>query len=406
MSPTTVTKLCISSLLLVGFVTACTAPPSHRVTRTEIEGVPLIRTEGGPKYEGVLFELKRDLILGVDEGEPEWQQFGRSPKALVAPDGRMVLLDDRRTEFFIVSVDGSLLHRFGREGSGPGEFQNILNVLWKIPGREFWVTDQALSRVSRFDMNGRLLGAFSYADIRMQYSIFMSLGDGRFLGQGWRDGTRPPQSIYEYTFFTGEFEQASQFMVIDQDNMFQESAAVRMQLPFTSDQFIRIGPSGRIAHVQPNIGRLSVYSSTGEPRFHTERDHPFEPVTHEDKEGYRNSYRRRGMESVAARLTFPSHKPAWFRPPVIDDEGRIWISRYSPLLGEPEEEGGQQPELGNVWEIFSAEGVWLGTHLHKERIELITYGYLYQVFLSESGSPRFERLRIIPLVPEMEALRR
>ncbi len=43
----------------------------HKVIHSDVDGIPLVRTEGGPKYSGSLFEFETDLILGIDEGEPE-----------------------------------------------------------------------------------------------------------------------------------------------------------------------------------------------------------------------------------------------------------------------------------------------------------------------------------------------
>jgi hypothetical protein len=98
---------------------------------------------------------------------------------------------------------------------------------------------------------------------------------------------------------------------------------------------------------------------------------------------------------------FHDHKPT-FGNPILDTEGRIWLRSYEPIREEgTEEEQGQV--IGYEYEIFGSDGVWLGTHIQHPAIRHITGEYLYQSYSSEAGSPRIERLRIIPLVPEIES---
>ena len=400
-----ITPVCWKTYLFIAalwVLSACSSESSHRVVTTDIEGVPLIRTEGGPKYFEPLFHLETDLVLGIDEGEPEWQQFMQYPKVLIASDGRMVILDRQRSEVFVVSKDGELLHRWGRAGSGPGEFRNILDFEWAEVGEEFWITDQGLSRVSRFDLNGELLGMFSYAEIRPQYHVFSGLGNRRFLGFGPRQRTRPSQSIVEFTFFEGELEKASDFLTIDQDDYFQSSASSFTPILFGGSQNIEVGPGGVILFIDPNIGRLTLFSSSGQAQYHVERDYPLEPVTALEKDRIRKAYRDRGQEDYASRIVFADNKSIWFGLPVIDNQGRIWIRRYSALREEPEVGKTNGRLIGYAWEIFDTDGTWLGVHVQKPTIRHVIDGYLYQTYMSEAGTPRFERLRIIPLVPEMQ----
>ncbi len=129
-----ISRLSIIGVFAVfGCLAACSSTPGHQVIRTEVDGIPLIRTEGAPLHDGPIFELTSDFVLGTDEDEPEWQVFG-SLWTLFTSDGRMVLGDSRRSELFIVSREGELLHRLGGEGSGPGEFMNLWLMHWIEPG--------------------------------------------------------------------------------------------------------------------------------------------------------------------------------------------------------------------------------------------------------------------------------
>ena len=89
-------------------------------TGPAMEGkVPVARTEGAPQYTGPLFELEEELVLGIDEGEPEWQLFGSYVQLAVGDDGRMFIAGGPTESILIVSPEGELLGQFGARGSGP-----------------------------------------------------------------------------------------------------------------------------------------------------------------------------------------------------------------------------------------------------------------------------------------------
>ncbi len=99
----------ISIIITIASILGCSNQSSHHVEHLDIEGIPLVRTINGPKYSGPLFNTSSEIIIGIDEGEPEWQLFFGSPRILIAPDGTIILVDPRRFEIFIVSKEGQLL---------------------------------------------------------------------------------------------------------------------------------------------------------------------------------------------------------------------------------------------------------------------------------------------------------
>ena len=104
------------------------ASAQHSVVRATDGGIPVVRTEHGPKYSGPIIEIESELVLGIDEGEPEWQMFASQPRLLVVNNGTMIIVDTEKFEIYIVSESGDLLVQAGGEGSGPGEFKDILDV--------------------------------------------------------------------------------------------------------------------------------------------------------------------------------------------------------------------------------------------------------------------------------------
>lgn len=382
--------------------TSCGNTTGHHVERFEVEGAMTVRTTGGPKYDTPLLELENDLVLGVDEGEPAWQMFSRTPRFLIAPDGRIVLIDTSEFIIRVVSPDGELLHQMGGEGSGPGEFQNILDTFWAEEGHEFWLTDQRNNRITRFSIDGALLGSLNYSEIRMSHSRFWHLGHRTFLALGRdRPVGDPSGAGQRYAVMNDKLEITQELFTLEGPQFYKMSEFSFAGIPWTGYDQPIVTPIGQILMIQPNYPRLSLYTQSAEPLLHIERDWEPVPVTQKEKQDFKDSVRERNPDAQVGSISLPSHKPP-FLSAVVDTEGRIWLRRYEAIREEgTEEEPGEL--IGYIYEIYSVEGVWLGTHINQRAIREVHNGYLYQTRLSEAGAPRLERLRIIPLVREMQS---
>jgi len=371
----------------------------HRVIHSEIDGVPLVRTEGGPKYDGPLIELESDLRLGIEEGEPEWQLFYRTPHILVAPDGTIILVDTQRFEIFIVSDDGELLARQGGPGAGPGEFRNILDIFWADVGQEFWLTDQLNARITRFNVAGDLLGTFNYAVMRSRYQHYSSLGNGSFLATGTIfQGSDWSKRVLEFAVVNRDLERTVLFHEYHDTSSYEMGEGRLASQPYHLSDSATAFPDGRILVSQPQTPRLTVYNNQGEIQLHIERDWEEQPVTGEEKRRIRNRLRSAGQSGVASRIPFPDRKP-FFGSPIVDSEGRIWLKQYLAPEDMVDDEG--QINWKSEYEIYSREGVWLGIQSLDHTPKVITSEHVYWSYLSEEG-PRFERLRILPKVPELK----
>jgi len=381
---------------------SCSNPSGHRVERFDVEGVRTVRTTGGPRYDAPLLELESDLILGIDEGEPAWQMFTRTPRMLIAPDGKIVLVDTSDFSILIVSHDGELLHRMGRKGAGPGEFENILEVFWAEEGREFWLTDQFTNRISRISIDGEFLGVINYSEIRMSWSRFWYLGHRTFMAHGQdSDFGDMGGATMRYALMNDKLEITDELFTLEGPAYFRMSESSRTSIPWAGFTRPEVTPGGQILMLETDYPRLTIYSSSAEPLLNLERDWELDPVTQEEKQTYRQNIRGRYPDAEVGSIQFPDHKPP-FRSAVVDTEGRIWLRMYEEIREEgTEEEPGAL--IGYPYEIYSPEGVWLGTHINRRLIRAIRDGYLYQTFLSDAGAPRLERLRIVPLVREMRS---
>jgi hypothetical protein len=382
--------LALPLILLPG----CSRTDQGRIVYSERDGVRIAQIVGGPRSEGPLFDFVSDLVLGIDEGEPEWQMFSGYPRLLVAPDGRMVLADTRRYELYIVDRDGRLLHRLGRRGSGPGEFENLWFVHWAEWGREFWVEDQRLIRVSRFDLEGIYLGSFNYAEQRSNFSYVQDLGRRRFLAVA--SGSSVENVPDRFSLLDGQLHWVKDLTEIPGQELLPAPgpSGGYVPKPFSVAGGMVPFPDGRMLAYYPYGPRLTVHDTSGVPVLHIERDWEMLPVTGEEKERTRERYRSSNsaqMQEFARTVVFPDRHGAFTRP-YLDDEGRIW------LLVRSITEGGEAPTPTRyLFEIYDSDGDWLAVQETDFLPNIIQGGFVYRFFTAKSGAIRLERLRIVTL---------
>ncbi|MFC1529097.1 hypothetical protein ACFL41_00630 [Gemmatimonadota bacterium] len=374
----------------------------HEVIHSDIDGIPLVRTEGGPKFDGPLFEIERDLVLGIDEGEPEWQIFWASPLLMVAPDGRMVLIAHRKCEVYIVSKDGDLIARTGGPGSGPGEFRQPWFYSWYEPGESFIVDDRSLNRATRISMTGELLDTQNYGhQMERRWQAYIALGNGRYLGhhtpgEGGRTVGRPIEFVNKYFFMDSEFGFVEDFIDLRYSVSFATSPNGGAGIPFLRAPGFLAFPDGRILQHDPEEGRLTIRTTYGEPILHFERDWERKRVSARDREEGRKRFLESDqpyMRRVASRIPFPSRYSAFSRV-ITDDRGRIWVEYVDGPY--------QSSILGDhfTFDVFGPDGVWLGVQELEYYPTRIRGDYLYRRgAIGDSGS-RIQRFHLRPLVPE------
>lgn len=121
---------------------------------------PLI---AGPATAQEIVELPgEDRWLEVDFAEvytvgsltgADWEQFGDVKTVAFDGAGRLHVFDDQASRIVVVDVMGGLVHEFGREGEGPGEFRSAVAMAVLTDGRVV-VGDTGHRAYSVFDANG------------------------------------------------------------------------------------------------------------------------------------------------------------------------------------------------------------------------------------------------------------
>ncbi|MXX34710.1 MAG: 6-bladed beta-propeller [Gemmatimonadetes bacterium] len=108
--------------------------------------------------------------IGLPTGEV-WEQFGRVDDVAFDGAGRLYVLDSQIGTVFVVGTDGNLIHQFGQQGSGPGDFFEARQLLVMDDGRTVVIDFQARA-YKLFDANGRFERSVRYGD-----PSFSAIGD-------------------------------------------------------------------------------------------------------------------------------------------------------------------------------------------------------------------------------------
>ena len=146
-------------LVAVVMTGACTSAGGAPATDMVVDsaGVTIVRNDRPLWNNAEAWSVHHEpqVRIGVLDGAAEYQLYGVVAAARQS-DGDLVVLDGGTREVRIYDQHGGFLAKAGGSGSGPGEFQNPIQVL-VVAGDTLLVWDDALARASRFDPAGNLV---------------------------------------------------------------------------------------------------------------------------------------------------------------------------------------------------------------------------------------------------------
>jgi len=154
---------------------------------TRLVGLRDLPPEARARHE---IKLVEELVIGA--GDAAEALFGRvPPRIVVAPDGRVAVLDAGNHRVLVFGSDGQHQVTFGRRGQGPAEFgqpaemflggDGMLRV-WDIPGR----------RLSRWTLEGELLDTVV---LPRWGGLISPAGNDELV---WRETRRTPEGTETY----------------------------------------------------------------------------------------------------------------------------------------------------------------------------------------------------------------
>ncbi len=131
-------------------------PPAHtsewKGTREIRDGVVYVSNPAEPMNGTVEYELRELWRLESETADGE-VVFGVVEDVAEDPEGNVYILDSQLKTVHVVSPEGQYLRSIGREGEGPGEFSNPVQLIYG-PQAELRIVDLADARVVRLGLDG------------------------------------------------------------------------------------------------------------------------------------------------------------------------------------------------------------------------------------------------------------
>lgn len=358
---------------VIQFIAICTLLPacSSRTDETRhsfrifVEnGVTIAETNGGPKYEGELFEYEPILTL---KGNPEIEEsmLFRSGQFTVDRDGNFFICSENRIAVF--DKEGSYVRSFGREGNGPGEFRRMR--LQYLHDGIISIYDSRVRRTTHYQTNGELKDVVSPPPtISSNISELFCIPEGLIIISRTRaeEGTLTLYGM-EIIHISADGDSVANF----------KTPLVPRQYRYGFEGGGGAGTirySGQpVAQCMPNIGlyitsgaepEIQIYDFGGDLRRVIRLDIEPEPVTSEERsmiiqsvDDRVNAARESGAgieprEASRRALFIPKLKAFW-EDMQVDIAGYIWLQ-------VPEIYNAASESRGRRYRVLSPEGEYLG----------------------------------------------
>jgi hypothetical protein len=297
------------------------------------------------------WSIVEEMRLGsIDSEGPE--MFGEVRGVQLDALGRLYVLDAQAKEVRVFDAAGKHVRTFGRQGGGPGEFEEPAALLWG-PDENLWVVDQRNSRFSVFDTAGTYLtshprpGGFAFLPWP---GGFDSAGNLHDVAVSAKPGSPPMVGLARYD---RQMEPVDTFarppFVAETFELRMGNNIMMMGVPFSPQLVWELSPDGDVWLGVNDRYRLHRVNYEGDTLRVVEREFEPLPVTEADRqagmERLQNFIDRGGTVDVNR---IPSTKPA-FRGLAIDEQGYLWV--------RPTAEAGEEDHL---FDIFDPEGRYLG----------------------------------------------
>jgi hypothetical protein len=380
----------LAPFALVVLVAACdqsSRDASMRTREWDLQSVPVVENTDGPRYVGEILRLEKDLVIGGDEAGPDWQLFGGLWAMLVGPDGNIYLADAKRRLILIIDSEGRLIRQLGGEGSGPGEFQVLSGLHWASFGKEFWAEDGRLLRMTRFNADGELIDTFNFSEASTSWDYVLALDGYRFLGVKAASPFAPIETT-DFVLLDETLKVVSRITTIPSDRYLISESGQSIRKPFTYPPTVCPIVDGRFLLADPSTATLIICDVNGAPVLRIKKDWDFPRVTHEEILSWREIAAERYPVREVDQVPIPSEKSPFLNYR-SDARGNLWVEKTRS--GEDVDVAGVE---GIPIDIFSKEGIWLGTQSVEFFPTLISRDYAYYIPFTDAVGPRVERYRL------------
>lgn len=350
------------------------------------KGVKVIKNPREPLYGEILFDLEKDLNIGNEEDD-NYIFYGLVMIA-VDKEGNILVLDGGNHRIQEFDKNGKYLQTIGREGQGPGEFEDPAGMALDSAEDNIYIYDRYKLHI--FDRNGKFKQVIKLPKFPHQFGITK---DGNIIMKIFSLSRKGNTDDIALVSPEGEIIKkiasfSSQLRPNIKGHGLSNPYSHRLYFYPTSDWFGIYGHSSQY--------KLFVLNSSVHKVCIIEKNEAFEPISKKEKERLIDRYMkrqkivRRGAKlskgDVKKAYIFPEFKP-FFDGILTDGKYRIYIHRFKSPFDEDKSE---------YYDLFDKQGYFIYRVKLPFSVTLIRNGFIYTGGRDpETHYTKFVRYKII-----------
>ncbi len=310
------------------------------------------------------------LGSGADDDPDGPDAFGRIADVAIDPEGNVFVLDAEAAEVRVFDRSGFFVGTVGHRGEGPGELDEPYGFVFDGRGR-IWVGDSGNRRYSAFEVQGRYVGAFPSViedgsvagQMRLAGNTLIDVADIAESAESTGSDRSSPTTNSGPALLAFRVDEVlapvdTLWLGAGRPAAFTERRGDDVTgtgPPFSAARVQAVGPDGSIWTGSGDHYALYQLSPAGDTVRSIRRE--VEPRALSEVDSARvaqwfASALGRGLVDDTPRL--PRHYP-YFSRMVATEDGEFWLYR------ERGREGGERGGEGGEFDVFDAEGVYLGS---------------------------------------------
>jgi hypothetical protein len=412
---TSVTRGILSScsllVLTLPLLQACESGGAWEGTVTDSAGIAIVANTATPLWRGdEAWTVEEELSIGTVAGEPEYQ-FGLISGIDVDGEGNIHVLDLQAREVRSYDSQGNYLRTFGGPGSGPGELSQQALGLFATPSGEILVIDLGNQRVNRYASDGTSRGSFR-VDISSGVPARWDIAaDGRVMAQ-LRGLNLPgmaalaegdPIVIYDTTGVV-----VDTLTMLPKGQTVEELSEERISMRlFAPEPLWDLADDGTVYTAMSNRYRIQMSTPDGALTRIITRDVERKLVSEGEQTAILEALREQmsglgappqAVEQIIQGVVFADHYPV-FGLLFCGPGQSLWVQRIRSAadMVEGEDVEFDPQAIGSPeWEVFDAEGRYLGVVTLPERFQpaAVDGDFLYGIWRDELDVQHVKRLRV------------
>ena len=339
------------------------------------------------------WQIVEEMRYGSDTGE-DAILLGTIRSFDVDAEGRVYALDRQSQEIYVFAPDGALVRTIGREGAGPGEYENAAAVDISQTG-EIWVMEMQKGQLTILNPDGEYLRTEQVNSSGWDYSSYPGGFDriGRynaFIYSFDEETTTEHLARFDQTLAPLDTIALPESPVeIELFEFEDDGATMSVSIPFQGSFDWQFSPSGNFWTLLTRPYELAEVTAEGKVLRRVTKEYQAPRVTGAEIDEAREQYTwftDQGGKFDESKI--PDTKPV-VSTFFCDDEGNLWVRRIET---SPEAEA-------RLFDLFNAEGRFLGEvrfpfPLQSNPEPIVRDGMLYGITTDDLGAELIVRARI------------